>query len=165
MHRVYARQPDGSPFTHLPCPDHISSIHDLICTGLLLPGSGSPPGPQQKQSIQADIDDQNSDSQCHLSCTGQAWRIEQRLDIMFDKTSLVAGNPSLPAQLIFQRSEWTDSTRYHDPGGPEHRWQMNPEQVSPPVHQQAAQNSKKHEQQVDNDYNIGSCLVEHLTFR
>ncbi len=140
-------------------------ISDLICIGLLSLGAVRPPGPKEQQAVQADIDDQDSCSQCHLGRAGQARRVKERLDIMFDKTSLVAGNTALQAQPIFQWSERADTARYYNPGGPGYRRKMDPEQVSPPVHQQPPQDSKKHKEKMHNDHDVGSSMIDHLPFK
>ena len=43
------------------------------------------------------------------------------------------------------------------------RWPWEQEQVSPPEHQQASQDSKKHKRKVQYEYHVGSYLICHLS--
>ena len=84
---------------------------------------------------------------------------------MFNKTSLIAANASLPTQPVFQRREGTEAAPELNPGGPDYGREVEREQVSPPKHQQAPQDGKKHEHKVQYQYHVGSYLIYHLSLQ
>ncbi len=119
------------------------------------------PAAHQHQRIDAQVDDDHYRTQGPLQPAGQAGRVDQGQQIIFDEALGVSGAARRRPQGIFQRRQGAQCATELDPGTPYGAGQMQPGRPRPAQGQQAPQHDKEYEGEMREDHGSGGNRIEH----
>ena len=97
----------------------------------------------------------------HLDLARQPVRVDERLELVLDEAAFVSRLAARHAQAVLERRQGTDAAEERDARGPRGGRQVHPGEPRPAHDEQAAEQSKGDEREVQDEHGIREDAVRH----